>query len=89
MLNKLSEVEARYEEIARLLCLPETAADVEACTRLMKEQKALAPAVEKFREYKKNVQTAAEAEAMLKEAAGDAELCAMLTEEREDRKSVV
>ena len=87
MIEKLREVEARYEEIARLLCRPETAADVEACTRLLKEQKQLSPVVEKFREYKRNLETAEEAAAMLAEAGADAELCEMLLAERESARA--
>ena len=52
MITKLEALEKRYTEIASLLCMPETAADVEGCTRLLKEQKQLAPVVVKFREYK-------------------------------------
>ena len=43
MITKLEALEARYEEIAALLCLPETAADVETCTRLLKEQNNCRP----------------------------------------------
>ncbi len=81
MIEKLQQVEARFDEIASLLCLPETAADVETCTKLLKEQKLLAPVVEKFREYKTNARNAADAKELLAEAGGDTELKEMLAQE--------
>ena len=81
MIDKLRQVEARYEEIGRLLCLPETAADVEACTKLLKEQKLLAPVAEKFKEYKQNTQNVQDAKELLAEAGADADLREMLAQE--------
>ena len=49
MLDKLKAVEARYEEINRLLCEPETAANVEKTAALMKELKKITPVAESFR----------------------------------------
>ena len=51
MLDKLSEVEKRYEEIEHRLYDPSVVADVEQYRQLMKESAALQPIVEKFREY--------------------------------------
>ena len=81
MIGKLESLEQRYNEIDRLLCLPETAADPEACKRLRREQKLLSPVAEKFREYKNNLQSAADARELLDEAGDDAEMRAMLQEE--------
>lgn len=83
MLEKLKQVEERYNEIGDKLCLPETAADVETCTRLLKEQKALTPVVEKYREYKKNVGSLEDAKEMLSDTGDDKELKAMIAEEIE------
>lgn len=83
MIEKLKQVEARYNEIGEKLCLPETAADVETCTKLLKEQKALTPVVEKFREYKKNTEELDAAKEMLSDAGDDKELKAMIAEEIE------
>ncbi|MBQ7638738.1 MAG: peptide chain release factor 1 [Clostridia bacterium] len=83
MLEKLKQVEERYIEIGENLCLPETAADVETCTKLLKEQKALTPVVEKFREYKKNKSALDDAKEMLSDAGDDKELKAMIAEETE------
>ncbi len=86
MLNKLNAVEGRYEEINRLLCLPETAADVPKSTELMKELKRLTPVVEKFREYKKNTADAADALALAEESGDDKELKALAQQEAEEKK---
>ena len=83
MIEKVRQVEARYEEIDRLLCSGAVAADVEACTKLLKEQKQLAPVVQKFREYKNNAAADRDAKELLSEAGGDAELRRMLQEEAE------
>ena len=51
MLDRLSEVEKRYEEIEHRLYDPSVVADVEQYRQLMKESAALQPIVEKYREY--------------------------------------
>ena len=51
MIEKLREVEKRFEEIERELSDPAVAADVARYARLMKERKSISPTVEKYREY--------------------------------------
>lgn len=53
MLTKLQDAEKRFEAIEAALADPETMADMEKYTSLMKERKNLAPTMEKYREYKK------------------------------------
>lgn len=53
MLEKLFDVEKRFDEISAALCDPEVLSDREKYSALMKEHKSLSPVVEKFREYKK------------------------------------
>ena len=53
MLDKLNEVENRFEKVNELLCLPETVSDIEKYTSLMREMKTLEPVVTAFRDYKK------------------------------------
>ena len=53
MLTKLRDAEKRFEAIEAALADPETMADMEKYTSLMKERKNLAPTMEKYREYKK------------------------------------
>ena len=59
MIEKLKDVEARFEKIEAELSDPATATDVGRYTKLMKERKNLLPTVEKYREY---VRVTAEAE---------------------------
>lgn len=53
MLDKLQQVENRFEKVNELLCLPETVSDQNKYASLMKELKNLTPIVETYREYKK------------------------------------
>ena len=59
MIEKLQEVENRFEEVNELVCNPDIVSDQERYTKLMRELKHLTPVVEKFREYKKAEETAA------------------------------
>ncbi len=54
MIEKLKQVEERYNFINEQLCSPETASDTSLSAPLLKELKTLTPVVEKFREYTKN-----------------------------------
>ena len=51
MLDKLKDIEKRYEEIGLRLSQPEAYADMTACARLQKERSQLEPMVETFRAY--------------------------------------
>ena len=53
MIDKLSAVENRFEQISIELTRPETINDTATFTKLMKEHSEIYPIVEKFREYKK------------------------------------
>ena len=81
MTAKLEALSRRYEEIGALLCDPGTAADVELCTRLLKEQKQLTPVVETYRAYQAHLAAVEDAKELLSEAGADADLRAMLQEE--------
>lgn len=72
MLDKLAEIEKKYEETESLLASAEYISDPAKLREAMKELKKLAPVVEKFREYKDWVKRTKEAEELLSE--GDAEL---------------
>ena len=65
MLDKLSEVEKRYEEIEHRLYDPSVVADVEQYRQLMKESAALQPIVEKYREHTAAKRYAEEARGLL------------------------
>ncbi|GIV96394.1 MAG: peptide chain release factor 1 [Herpetosiphonaceae bacterium] len=67
VLEKLAEVEARYEEINELMARPEIVTDHEALQALVKEQREIEDVVEAYREYKRVQNTAGEAETILRE----------------------
>lgn len=53
MLDKLKNIEEKYEDIEKKLFDPDVVSDIEQYRKLLKEQKRITPVVEKFREYKK------------------------------------
>lgn len=67
MLDKLQQVETRFEKVNELLCLPETVSDQNKYASLMKELKNLTPVVETYREYKKVFDDGEAAKKMLAE----------------------
>ena len=67
MIDKLQQVEERFEKVNELLCLPETVSDQSKYASLMKELKNLTPLVETYREYKKTVSDGEAAKEMLAE----------------------
>lgn len=80
MLNKLAEIEIRFEKTEYELALPETAGNQEKFRDLMKEHKKLAPVVEKYREYKRACAELEDAQMMLDDA-DDAEMKKMIIDE--------
>lgn len=87
MLDKLINVEKRFEEVNALLCNGEVAADINKYTSLMKELKQLTPVVEKFREYKKAEETMREAREMLDAGGLEKDFKDMVQEEYEQAKA--
>ena len=86
MLDKLQEVENRYEELNKLITDPVIISDQNSFKKYMKEQSGLTEVVEKYREYKKVKQNMDEAEENLKrfkEAYPDVEVfpaCTLINE---------
>ncbi len=78
MLTKLQDAEKRFDDIEAALADPETMADMEKYTTLMKERKNLAPTIEKYREYKKVYSDTEEARILMEE---DAEMREIAAEE--------
>ena len=78
MLTKLQDAEKRFDDIEAALADPETMADMEKYTNLMKERKNLAPTIEKYREYKKVYSDTEEARILMEE---DAEMREIAAEE--------
>ena len=67
MLTKLQDAEKRFDDIEAALADPDTMADMEKYTTLMKERKNLAPTIEKYREYKKVYSDTEEARILMEE----------------------
>ena len=86
MIEKLEEVEKRFDEVNELVCQGDVIADMEKYTALMKELKQLTPIVEKFREYKNARATNEEAREMLSDSSLDDDFAKMVKEEFEQSK---
>jgi peptide chain release factor 1 len=65
MLDKLKEVEKRFEYLNSRLCESDISSDIEEYKSIMKEIKSLTPVVEKYREYKKCEENLTEAKELL------------------------
>ena len=77
MLDKLKEVEHKYDVLQARLNAPETYGDPTLVARLNREEKELAPLVETYRAWKRRKEDLADAEELL----GDPELGDMAKEE--------
>ena len=86
MLNKLKGAEERFEEITSMLYNPDIISDMELYSSLLKEQKNLAPVVEKYREYKKAEGALNESRQLLDEGGLDKDFKEMVQEEFEQAK---
>ncbi len=86
MIDKLSAVESRYEQIGIELTRPETVNDTATFTKLMKEHSELTPLVEKYREYKKAVSDETEAAELLEGGGLDKDFKELAEEELKDAK---
>jgi len=80
MINKLREVEARYNQMLEDIANPEIVSDQNKFRDLMREQKKLTPLVEEYRNYQKLSQEMADAKEMMTSET-DADLKAMAEEE--------
>ena len=79
MLDRLEQIEARYEELGSQLADPEIVNDQARYQKTAKAHRDLEETVDKYREYKKAQQGIADAKGMLNES--DPELAAMAREE--------
>lgn len=87
MLSKLKEAEERFEEIQDELSKPEIVSDKELYKKLMRDQKALAPVIEKYREYKAAEKNVSEASELLLDSS-DPEFKKLAEEEYKDSKAL-
>jgi peptide chain release factor 1 len=83
-LDKLTEIERRYEELTAELGRPEVLADQVAYQKAAKTHADLTEVVEKYREWKKIQQSLAETRVLLEESTSDAGLKSLAEEELHD-----
>lgn len=83
MLDKLKDIEYKYEDLQARLSAPETYGDPALVARLNREEKELAPLVETYRTWKRRKDDLAEAESLT----GDPELGEMAREEYAQAKA--
>jgi peptide chain release factor 1 len=76
MLEKLAGIEARYEELERLLADPAVSSDYARVAEYAQERASLADIVDAYRKYKRQLQQLADARALLDDESDD-ELRAM------------
>lgn len=84
MLEKLTQLEKKFEDINDKLSTNEVMSDMELYKKLMKEYKTLSPIVEKFREYQDAQRAVKEASEILE--LGDNELKELAEEELRENK---
>lgn len=89
MIEKLKEVEKRYEDISKQLLEPDIYNDQVRYTKLMKEHKMLTPLIEKYREYRSAEDTASEAAQLLSEGGMDPDFKQMVEDELSEAKSKI
>jgi peptide chain release factor 1 len=81
LFEKLQTVEARYEELNRLLADPEVVGDSKRYQKTAKAHSELSELVTRYREYKDIERGIRETQAMLREVEADADMKAMAEEE--------
>jgi peptide chain release factor 1 len=79
MLDRLEQIENRYEDLGRQLADPEIIADQQRYQKAAKQHRDLEPVVDKFRQYRQVLNGIADAKAMLEES--DPDIRAMAQEE--------
>jgi peptide chain release factor 1 len=73
ILHRLAQIEERYEQINEQMAQPEVATDIAALQALVREQRQIAPVVDRYREYARVLKDLRETESLLSEA-DDAEM---------------
>ncbi|MBQ6935962.1 MAG: peptide chain release factor 1 [Clostridia bacterium] len=86
MIDKLEQVELRFEKVNELICLPEVVSDQNQYKELMRELKNLTPVVECFRAYKEADKTEKEAFELLSDSSQDKDFKELLEEEYKESK---
>ncbi len=87
MIDKLEQVEIRFEKVNELICLPEVVSDQNQYKDLMRELKNLTPIIECFRAYKEADKTEKEAALLLSDNTQDKDFKELLEEEYKESKA--
>ena len=80
ILQRLSQIEQRYEQLNEMMAQPEVATDHDQIQKLVREQNQLAPVVTQYREYARVLDGIRDAEMLLEEG-DDPEMRALAHEE--------
>ena len=88
MLDKLTEVERRYDFLNERLCDSDIASDIDEYKKIMQELKTLTPVVEKYREYKKLEADMNEAKDLLESGGLEPDFKEMVRDEFENAKEL-
>ncbi|MBQ7037763.1 MAG: peptide chain release factor 1 [Clostridia bacterium] len=86
MLDRLKDVEKRYEEMMTRLCDPAVVSQADLYRDLMRESKQLEPIVEAYRVYRRARETEQEAKALLETSGVDRELRELAEEELQESR---
>ncbi len=89
MLDKLQQVEERFEHVNELICDPDIVSDMDKYRDLMQEVKRLTPIVEKFREYKTAARNFEEAKSILDDSEADKDFRDMAQLEYEESREAM
>ena len=89
MLDKLQQVEERFEFVNEQICDPDIVSDMDKYRELMQEVKRLTPIVEKFREYKTAQRNFEEAKSILDDSEADKDFRDMAQLEYEESKEAM
>lgn len=89
MLEKLSFIEDRYDELSKKIAAPEVISDQETFAKLCKEQSDISPIVEKYREFKALNETIQENEELISDPETDKELKELAEEEIKESKHII
>ncbi|MCU9533221.1 peptide chain release factor 1 [Streptococcus sp. CSL10205-OR2] len=85
--DQLESVENRYEELGELLSDPEVVSNTKRFMELSKEEASLRDTVATYKEYKDVLQAITDAEEMIKDSGGDADIEEMAKEELKESKA--
>lgn len=89
MLEKLSFIEDRYDELSKKIADPDVISDQAVFAKLCKEQSDISPIVEKYREFKALNETIQENEELILDPETDKELKELAEEEIKESKQKI